>query len=344
MAGRITQKSVAKAAKVHPSTVCLALNNSASLPEETRKRICEIADKLGYRRDPMLGALAVYRRTQSAMAFHGVLGWIVSSAGGYNWRLAPEFRDYYHGASERAQSLGYRLEILDLHDYRDKPQRLNGVLRARNIRGVLVCPQPNAQTALQMEVEDLSAVTFGYSVEKPALHMVTAHHYAAMRQIIHKLRLRGYRRIGYAIPAEHNARLDQSYMAAFLIEQQLWPKQERVMPFTQQPRLEPFRSWLRAEEPDCLISTHYGFPDLLDSLKVRAPKDLGVAIVSLAENVKRYTGIDEDSREIGRVAAGLVASMVERGERGVPARPQRVLVRGIWREGATIAALQAATA
>jgi DNA-binding LacI/PurR family transcriptional regulator len=336
MPGRITQKTVARAAKVDPSTVCLALNNSPHLPAETRDRIMAIAEKLGYRRDPMLGALAAYRRSTAAPAFHGVLAWIVNSAGGYNWRLPPEYRDYHAGALTAASHLGYQLVTLDLNDYSSNPKRLNGVLRARNIRGILVCPQPQAHTLLDLKIEDLSAVTFGYTVQSPLLHMVSSHHYAAIRETLGELRARGYRRIGYAIPQSHNERLDQNYMAGYLLEQSAWPVGERLPPFIGEPRLGPFRSWLRNARPDALVTTHYVFPEMVAALGIKTPEKLGLAIISLAESVRDYAGIDEDSREVGRVAIGLLASLVERGEKGLPARPQRVLVRGIWREGRTL--------
>ncbi len=338
MPARITQKTVALAAKVDPSTVCLALNNSPNLPAETRERIIAIADKIGYRRDPMLGALAAYRRATAKPAFHGVLGWMVNSEGGYDWWGPPEYREYFAGAEECATQLGYQLVTLDLDEYRSNSKRLNGVLRARNIRGILVCPQPQAHTLLELVIEDLSAVTFGYTLQSPPLHRVTSHHYAAMRETLGELRARGYQRIGYAIPQSHNERLDRNYMAGYLLEQSDWPDTQRLPPFVGEPRLGPFRTWLRATRPDALVTTHYIFPEMISALGIKVPAKLGVAIISLAESVREYAGIDEDSREVGRVAVGQLAALVERGEKGLPARPQSVLVRGIWCEGQTLRA------
>jgi len=333
---RITQKTVARAAKVDVSTVCLALNNSPHLPAATRERIIAMAEKLGYRRDPMLGALAAYRRAGGAPAFHGVLAWLVNSEGGYDWRAAPEYRDYHTGAKERAAKLGYQIALLDLNDYRENPQRITGVLRARNIRGVLVCPQPHPHTLLSLNFGDLSAVSFGYTVTSPLLHLVTSHHYAAIRLVLGELRARGYCRIGYAIPNSHNERLDNNYMAGYLLEQRDWPADQRLDPFVGEPRPGPFRQWLRTERPDAVVTTHYVFTEMIDALRIKVPQKLGVAIISLADNVRAYAGVDEDSKEVGRVAAGLLASLVERGEKGIPERPQRVLVRGVWCEGATL--------
>ena len=43
----VTQRDVAAACKVHPSTICLALNNSPSIPLVTRQRIRAVAPQLG---------------------------------------------------------------------------------------------------------------------------------------------------------------------------------------------------------------------------------------------------------------------------------------------------------
>lgn len=336
MPHRITHKAVALAAKVDSSTVCLALNNSPKLSAATKERIVAVAKKLGYQRDPMLSALAAYRRAGSSPVFHGMLGWIVNSRHGYNWQLPPEYRDYHAGAKERAAQLGYRFVILDLNEYESNPQRLADVLRARNIRGVLVCPQPDAHSLLSLNFDDLAAMSFGYTVKSPRLHLVTSHHYAAIRMVLGELRIRGYQRIGYAIPDSHNERLDKNYMAGYLVEQRDWPADQRLTPFVGEPRLGPFRQWLRAERPDAVVTTHYVFPKMIDALRIKVPQSLGVAIISLADNVRNYAGVDEDSREVGRVATGLLASLVERGENGIPERPQRVLVRGAWCQGATL--------
>ena len=62
MSSRVTMRDVARALGVDPSTVSLALRAHPKIPAETRERIRRAAEKLGYTPDPMLGALASYRR------------------------------------------------------------------------------------------------------------------------------------------------------------------------------------------------------------------------------------------------------------------------------------------
>ena len=80
----------------------------------------------------------------------------------------------------------------------------------------------------------------------------------------------------------------------------------------------------------------------LDELEIAVPNKLGVAIPSVVKSFSKFSGIDDDSHEVGRVAAAFLTSLVERGERDIPRRPQRVLVRGVWHEGQTLRPLPAA--
>ncbi|MEN9403030.1 MAG: hypothetical protein RL091_1733 [Verrucomicrobiota bacterium] len=340
MQKRVTQKSIAANLKLHPSTVCLALKNSPLIPEATKSQVQAAAQRLGYVRDPVLAALSAYARRGRGHGFHGTIAWLVSTADGENWRERPEYLAYHAGAKARAQQLGYVLDIFDLHPHENSPDRLLRIFRRRNIRGVLVCPQPKGDTVIKMDCGELSAVTFGYTVTSPRLHAVTAYHFAAIREIFARLRKAGYKRIGCAIPEIHDNRLRNAYSAGYLVEQKATPPKCRVPPFTYTMRaadsFEQFSDWLIETKPDALITVHYNAPDFLKRLKLAIPAHLGVALTSIVDGVRHYAGIDEDSEGIGRVAAELLVSMVERGEVGLPQNPQRVLYSGSWQDGTTI--------
>ena len=58
---RVILKDIAIKAGVHVTTVSLALRNHQRIPEATRKRIRELAKKMGYQPDPLLRSLTAYR-------------------------------------------------------------------------------------------------------------------------------------------------------------------------------------------------------------------------------------------------------------------------------------------
>ncbi len=339
MAGPVTQKEIARTLGLHPSTICLALKKDPRVPRSTMEAVEEAAKRLGYVRDPMLGALSAYRNARRRKAFHGTLAWLVSTSPEYDWRSFKDYADYFEGARQRGSELGYQLEIFDLNKHEENPGRLLGIFRARNIRGVIVCPQPQIDTVLNMSFEHLSGVTLGYTLKSPALHSVTAYHYASVREICARLRALGYRRIGYIIPSEHDSRLNGAFLSAFLLEQSSMRPADRIPPFTDSFRASspsPFRAWLRRHKPDALIAANYQAALLTEAFKLSVPGKIGVAMVAIIEGFHEFSGIDENSVRIGRTAAEVVVSMVEHSETGIPLHPQRILVQGRWHEGSSL--------
>jgi LacI family transcriptional regulator len=182
-------------------------------------------------------------------------------------------------------------------------------------------------------------VTLGYTLKSPALHSVTAYHYASVREICARLRASGYQRIGYIIPSEHDSRLYGAFLSAFLLEQSEMKPADRVPPFTggfSASATSVFRGWLRKYKPDSLIAANYQASALTDIFKLSIPDKIGVAMVAVIEGFRTFSGIDENSVRIGRTAAEVVVSMVEHSEVGVPLHPQRILVRGRWHAGSSL--------
>lgn len=341
MRPKITQLDIAREARVHPSTVCLALAGKPNVDPETKKRVLAIAKRLGYVRDPMMAALAAYRRKTRSPAFHGVLGWVYNTLSYSNWRESPQYTEYFEGAKARASELGYKIEQFDLADYKDNPSRLSVILRARSVRGILICPRSTPNGILNLNVDDLSVVAFGYHVKQPRHHLVASHHYAAVTEIIRNLRSRGYRRIGFCISEAVDQRMDHTYSAAYYVQRETWPANEHVPRYLGREEAAPFGAWLKKCRPDSVIIPHFGFPKLLADLKIKMPEQLGAAIVSVVPDPEllAFSGVDDDSHEIGQVASSFLTAAIERGERGIPAHPQRILVAGFWREGSTLRAL-----
>src|SRR5689334_10005986 len=105
----ITQRDVAEACGFHPSTVCLALKNSPSIPQPTRQRIQAVATKLGYQPNVAARNLALLR-TERASTGSLAIAWINQEARRDYWRVEPVARTYFEAARSRAKDAGYHLE------------------------------------------------------------------------------------------------------------------------------------------------------------------------------------------------------------------------------------------
>ncbi len=337
---RVTQQDIAKAAGVHRTTVCLALKNYPRIPAETRERIVRIAEELGYSPDPMLSALATYRHGRRPAGFRGTLGWLAQTTAQFSWRKIPHFARYLDAASACAETHGYRVEVIDLHDMGINWQRAAAVAKSRGIDGVLLCPQPRAATNLEcFPWHDFAAVTFGYTIIKPKLHMIASAHYTATFRTMQELLVRGYRRIGFVFNLRHDERTNHNYLAGYLTARELHDPHANLPPCiddSNDPAQPIFWRWFDRYKPDAIIAGDRHFESILGSRGLRAPDDLGLACPGLADTRGSLAGICEDNEQLGRIAVDFLVSMLHRGERGIPRHPQQVLVEGDWTPGRTL--------
>src|SRR5690606_22275069 len=81
----ITQRDVARACGVHPSTLCLALKNSPSIPLPTRLRVQAAAEELGYRPNVAARNLALLRGDRQG-AGSLPIAWINQESQRNHWR------------------------------------------------------------------------------------------------------------------------------------------------------------------------------------------------------------------------------------------------------------------
>jgi LacI family transcriptional regulator len=338
MSPRPTIRDIAHAAGCHYSTVSLALRDHPRIPSETRARIHSAAERLGYRPDAALAALCSYRTMKRPVREPAVLAWLTNYSHKKQWRASACNCDYFEGAAKRADERGYRLENFWLAAPGMTPERMSRILWTRHIQGVLLPPQERC-TSMTLAWENFSAVTFGYSLLSPRLHLVSNHEYRSMGALFAELVRRDYHRVGLVNLAEHDQRVDHNWLAAYLVEQQALPRKHRLPPLLM-PAWDDaaFRAWVRQHRPDVVVTK---LPNVLSSLRgagFRVPQDIGVAFHSLDENSPSLSGMKKNSFQIGVMAVDLVVDMLHRGERGLPARPSLHMVEGSWTEGATLRA------
>lgn len=334
---RVRQKDIAAKAGVSRSAVSMALTNHPRIPKATRDRILETAKQLGYQPDPMLTALAVYRSAKRPATFHGTLAWLFSSKNSFDWKRSIHFSDYFEGAAAQARRHGYQLENFDANEEYQTTRRLASILWARNISGILLCPQPSPRSILNLPFDNLSTVTFGYSLEKPHLHTITAAHYLATQEVVKRLTALGCQRIGLCFPQVSLERSNFNYLAGYLINQNLNDPASFVPPFTQHPKnLDNFAEWIKKHCLQAIIAEDERIVADLAAIGLKVPRDISVASPCLPRPNSPMTGIVEDGPTIGAVAVDFLVSALQRGERGVPSSPQRIHVEGSWNRGQTV--------
>lgn len=335
MSNRVTIRDIAAKAGVHFTTVALALRGSPRISQQTRKSIQALAVKMGYSPDPMLSALNAYRQTKRRPHYQATLAWI------NNWpdrdflRNNDDFRDYHDGIKARAAELGYAVEEFWMCGREYSFENLGRVLKARNIQGLIFAPQPQPNmTITGFDFRDFSAISLSYSLTKPALHVVTNHHFRSMLLLLQNLDALGYRRVGLDVHRNWSEKVGHGWFGGMLMARELITSGMEILP------MRPFdgrdvKRWLKEDGLDVIVS-HKQFYEQLLAAKVRMPQDIGFANLSVPSTSRGIAGVSQNSPLIGRKAVDVLVDMLHRGERGVPDMPLHLLVDSTWVPGKTL--------
>ena len=254
-----------------------------------------------------------------------------------------QYQNYFLGAQERCDELGYQLEEFRLNDLDRSFRRLSKILWARNIQGLLFPPQQDRQrhiTKANFGWENFSMISFGFSLMRPRLDVVTNAQFASCRMAVRELRSLGYRRIGLAIERRSDERSEQNFLAGFLIEQRRFLRSECVPMFFADKqdataRLEKFGKWFSSQKPDVILAVSGEAPDYYLSLNRTERKQCGLAIMDVPDNNTELSGINQNNVIIGRTAVDMLVAKIHLNERGIPDTPRRILIEGRWLAGTT---------
>jgi LacI family transcriptional regulator len=133
-----TLKDVAARCGFSASTVSYALRDNPRIPEETRTRIKSVAAELGYQRDAHLGQLMAHLKSRRQQVQACPIAWINSAPNPLHWRETPWAREFYDSALQRAREQGFAMNEIWVHDQGLPHSRLDEVLKARGMRGLIL--------------------------------------------------------------------------------------------------------------------------------------------------------------------------------------------------------------
>lgn len=337
---RVSLRDIAAEIGVSHVTVSLALRGDPRISTARRKEINAAAERLGYRPDPMLTSLSAYRQAKKPVEIRSTIAWLNQWPEPRQLRRFQEFDAYWRGAHEYAARLGYRLEEFIIRpDLR--PARLQQILLARNVRGILVPPHGSGLNLPGFDWSLFSVVRLGISVKELRVHIVTSDQMNGAALAFDRMWGKGYRRIAYvtAHPFERNT--GGNFRAGYLSAQDAHvPLRSHLAPLTlsdahRSADTKLFRKWLRSTRPDAILCAIGYLRDLLDAARCRAPADVGVAALSLLDG-HFDSGVDQNSLEVGRVALATLAGLIHQNERGIPQYCRRILVEGRWVDGSSL--------
>ena len=331
------QARIARSAKVSQSTVSRALRNHPALSQATCRRVQAIAQRLGYAPNPLISSIFANLRRRQGHPHLGTLAFLTAHANRDAWREPGTYRDFFLGAQELAARQGFAVEPHWAAEPGMTGARLNAILRARGILGVILSTRDAEHRFIDLAWDEFALVRVGRSQRIPPLHCAVNHQYQTVRLVAEQLAARGYARVGIALSRWQNDVTNQSWLAGFLIWQQSQPLRQRVPAHLALELSEgPFWTWFKRVRPDAVISVN---PDVVRWLRAGArpvPGKVGAAVLDWHEHYGDIAGADQNNPLVGAAAVDIMLGQLRRNERGLPGHPRTTLIESSWHEGATV--------
>ena len=308
----VTIKDVAQAVGVSASTVSRALSGSSLVNEETKSRILEAAQSLGYERNELARALV--------KGSSGAIGLVVPDI------TNPFFSDIARGVSDIADRNGYGVILSNTDDRADRELSYLRLMRRKRVDGLIVC---SARLDTPLDESLTSAGTTFILVSRlsidPDVPYVITDDRAGSRLAVEHLVDLGHRRIAF-IGGPENVQSSRDRMDAYrevLNEHGIESREEwRLFAgFTQGAGREAGRQMLlhESERPTAIFAandvTALGVLEVAEGLGLRVPEDLSVVgydDISYASLPRiQLTTIAQPAIEMGQIAAGWLLRSLE---------------------------------
>lgn len=306
MPSKVTLADVARRAGVSTQTVSRVVNDNAAVRSETREKVLEAIEQLGYRPNSVARSL-VTNRTMT-------LGLVVPDIGN------PYFSEVVRGAEDTAREFGYHIFLCNTDQMPERELTAIRALEERQVDGIILCstriPEAELRKALQSSTP---FVLTGREWLEGAVGSVHSDDYQGLRLAIQHLQNSGRCNIAFAAGRPggpgHHRRMRAWY--EFIERGELCEDRAIAVPCATTPAggHEAISKVLRDRpEVDGVVC----FNDLIAIGAVRAcvdagrrvPEDVavvGMTNIALASLVQPpLTTVDHSKHEIGKQAIAML--------------------------------------
>lgn len=328
-------RDIARVSGFSKTTVASALAKSPLVTSETVRVILEVADKLGYRRDPLVSDLAARRWRSRPNASQPTIAYVYDY-GEEEVRGSIPVEAIQHAAKLH----GYEVESVNLRDF-ESDAKASLALYTRGYRGLLIGRILRKGRPLELDWSRFIAVACDQGFVRPPLHMVLLDRRAAAEQATRTAIERGYKRPGYVhlVHSEREA-IDPARLGGYLAARSVLPQADHLSVHVARYHDRVGTSvveWLRVNRPDVVV----GFSDLvawwLKQAGVRLPED--IAFVSIDHDPQisgGVTGVLGSNLPVYNAAVELLIGQIHLNAYGVPQPVHTLLVESGWSEGKTL--------
>lgn len=335
--------TIAERAGVSKNTVSLALRHDPQIPAGTRERIEKIARELGYAKNPVVAQLMAELRKTHPAGYRRTFALLNANLDPEAFTRHPTVPTYVAGCRRRAALHGYGLDEFWLHDPALYGDRLNRVLRARGIRGLIVVGlmrENRLPSRFSVTWQRHAVVVTGVRTHEPTLTFACADHHALVGDALERARQLGYRRPALVLEETIDRLVGGRFSSGFWCGSRALPETDRLPGFyaVEAARADParFASWFREYRPDVILTLHTVVREWLADLGVVAPRDVGLIQLERRRGCADWAGMEQHNDLTGEAAVDMLISLLHNEEVGLPAAPRATLIGASWSDGVTV--------
>lgn len=330
-------RSLARALGLSGATVSLALRDSPRVIPETKRRVLEAARRAGYRPNALVSSVLTGVRRASHHVFQGAL-MAINYSPEPEPVLLPYHREILDGAQNRAAALGYTLTHCWTGPNALSLQRLNSILAARGVQGVVVMPFSEAQDFSSLDWRSLAGAIMDHCLTAPSVTTILPDHHLSLFGALKRLWALGYRRPGLVLDRARDERLHFRWSAAYGSFSRTVGQEELVPVLIEAPlRAASFQAWFQAHEPDVIIGhIQTEAARWLGERGLRIPEHVGFLHLNWTERSAPCAALDLQPAVLGGAAVEAVVAQLQRNERGLPENPKAIMMPTRWVDGPTL--------
>ena len=329
----VSMKDIAKRCGVSIATVSKALNGQPDIGEETRSRICAAAAEMGYMTNSAARALKTNRTYNLGVLF------VDESRSGLSHEY---FSSLLESFKVEAESHGYDITFIN-HNVGGKPTSYLQHCLYRGLDGVIIaCVDFTHPRVEEMVNSGIPLVTIDHVFNNRLA--VISDNVSGVETLVRYVYSKGHRKLAFLHGEDTTVtrrRLTGFYRACEELGLEIPDEYVRACVYHDPDRCAQATRELLAlpDRPTCIL-----FPDdfsfigglnVLNELGLRIPEDIsavGYDGIHLAK-VMRLTTYSQNTRELGRVAAKKLISLIERPKTTLT---DQIMVSGTLMEGISV--------
>lgn len=332
----VSMKDIAKSCGVSVATVSKALNGQSDIAEETRSRICAVADEMGYLTNAAARALKTNRTYNLGVLF-------------VDERRSGLAHEYFSAVLEsfkvEAENHGYDITFIN-HNVAGKHQSYLQHCRYRGVDGVVVaCVDFNDPQVRELVDSGIPLVTIDHIFNNRLA--VVSDNVSGLSEIVRYVYGRGHRKIAF-LHGERTAvtenRLIGFYRTCEELGLEIPAEYIRACAYHDPDcSAQATRELLDLPDPpSCIIYpddySYIGGMNVLREMNLRIPEDISVAGYDgiPLSGILKLTTYAQDTRALGATAARRLIGLIEHPKTTLM---DRVLIPGRLIPGETVAAL-----